>query len=46
MITIRYYTSSGIFKGWNKYTNENIQEAKEWIRNGHTIKILNKTITK
>ena len=30
MITIRYYTSSGIYKGWNKYTDKNIQEAKEW----------------
>ena len=46
MITIRYYTSSGLYKGWNKYTDKNIQEAKEWIKNGHTIKIFNKTLKK
>ena len=42
MKTIKYYTCSGLYKGWNKYNNKNIQEAKEWIKNGHKIKI-NKT---
>ena len=46
MITIRYYTNSGLYKVWNKYNNKNIQEAKEWIKNGHTIKIFNKTLKK
>tara|TARA_R100001463_G_C3395337_1_gene207401 strand:+ start:291 stop:431 length:141 start_codon:yes stop_codon:yes gene_type:complete len=44
MITIRYYTNTGIYKGWNKYNNKNIQEAKEWLRNGHIIKIFDKII--
>ncbi len=45
MKTIKYYTRSGLYKGWNKYNNKNIQEANDWLRNGHTIKINNKTIT-
>tara|TARA_R110002167_G_scaffold3430_3_gene16751 strand:- start:597 stop:746 length:150 start_codon:yes stop_codon:yes gene_type:complete len=45
-ITIRYFTDKGIYMGWNKYNDKNIQEAKEWLNNGHTIKIFNKTITK
>jgi len=44
MKTIKYYTSSGLYKGWNKYNNKNLQESREWIRNGHTIKIIDKQI--
>ena len=46
MKTIIYYTNTGQYKGWNKHNSLNIQEAKEWIRNGHTIKINNNTINK
>tara|TARA_R110000823_G_scaffold82021_1_gene186206 strand:- start:109 stop:267 length:159 start_codon:yes stop_codon:yes gene_type:complete len=45
MITIRYYTEKGIYKGWNKYNDKNIEEAKEWLRNGHKIRIFNKEVT-
>ena len=44
MKTIKYYTNTGHYKGWNKYNSLNIQEAKDWIRNGHTLIINNKTI--
>ena len=46
MITLRYYTCSGIYKGWNEYTNKNIPEANEWIKSGNYIKLLDTVIIK
>ena len=44
MKTIRYYLKSGKYMGWNKLSDEHINnDVKTWVGSGHCVKIDNKT---
>lgn len=44
MKAVKYYTDSNIYKGWNKYSNDNYLGLVSWLNSGNYVIINNKTI--
>lgn len=39
MLTIRFYTKLGTYKGWLKFDSDNKQESLHWVKSDNILKI-------